>query len=74
MQNEESAGYGLHNNVIVPNTTELYTQECLREWVLLISKYGDAWVSQIAQLVKNPPAMQETSVQSLGWEAPMQKG
>ena len=36
MQNEESAGYGLHNNVIVPNTTELYTQECLREWVLYV--------------------------------------
>ena len=36
LQNEESAGYGLHNNVIVPNTTELYTQECLREWVLYV--------------------------------------
>ena len=28
----------------------------------------------IAQLVKNPPAMQETWVQSLGWEAPLEKG
>ena len=28
----------------------------------------------IAQLVKNPPAMQETWVQSLGWEDPLEKG
>ena len=28
----------------------------------------------IAQLVKNPPAMQETSVQFLGWENPLEKG
>ena len=28
----------------------------------------------VAQLVKNPPAMQETWVQSLGWEDPLQKG
>ena len=28
----------------------------------------------IAQLVKNPPAMQETCVQSLGWEDPLEKG
>ena len=29
--------------------------------------------SLIAQLVKNPPAMQETPVQSLGWEDPLEK-
>ena len=26
------------------------------------------WTSLVAQLVKNPPAMQETWVPSLGWE------
>ena len=26
------------------------------------------------QLVKNPPAMQETWVRSLGWEDPLEKG
>ena len=31
-------------------------------------------VSLIAQLVKNPPAMQETLVQLLGWEDPLEKG
>ena len=30
--------------------------------------------SLIAQLVKNPPAMQETQVRSLGWEDPLEKG
>ena len=29
--------------------------------------------SLIAQLVKNPPTMQETRVQSLGWEDPLEK-
>ena len=28
----------------------------------------------MAHLVKNPPAMQETWVQSLGWEDPLEKG
>ena len=27
----------------------------------------------IAQLVKNPPALQETLVQFLGWEDPLEK-
>ena len=30
--------------------------------------------SPVAQLVKNLPAMWETSVQSLGWEDPLEKG
>ena len=32
------------------------------------------WASLIAQLVRNPPAMQETPVQFLGWEDPLEKG
>ena len=30
--------------------------------------------SLVAQLVKNPPAMQETLVRFLGWEDPLEKG
>ena len=30
--------------------------------------------SLIAQLVKNPPAIQETPVRFLGWEDPLEKG
>ena len=33
-----------------------------------------SWTSLVAQLVKNPPTMQETWVQSLGWEDPLEKG
>ena len=35
------------------------------------NKFG---ASQVAQMVKNVPAMQETQVWSLGWEDPLQKG
>ena len=30
--------------------------------------------SLVVHLVKNPPAMQETWVRSLGWEDPLEKG
>ena len=33
-----------------------------------------SWASLVAQLVKNTPPMQETWVQSLGWEDPLEKG
>ena len=32
-----------------------------------------SWASLVAQLVKNPPAMWATWVQSLGWEDPLEK-
>ena len=32
-----------------------------------------SWASLVAQLVKNPPAVQETWVRSLGWEGPLEK-
>ena len=33
-----------------------------------------SWALLVAQLVKNPPTMQETWVRSLGWENPLEKG
>ena len=33
-----------------------------------------SWASLVAQTVKNPPAMQETCVRSLGWEDPLEEG
>ena len=42
------------------------------EWVA-ISPTGER-TSLIAQLVKNPPAMQKTPVRSLGWEDLLEKG
>ena len=32
------------------------------------------WASQVAQLVKNPPAMRETWIRSLDWEDPLEEG
>ena len=33
-----------------------------------------SWASLVAQLVKNPPAVWDTWVRSLGWEDSLQKG
>ena len=33
-----------------------------------------SWAFLVAQMVKNPPAMQETWVWSLGWEDSLEKG
>ena len=33
-----------------------------------------SWASPVAQLVKNPPAVRETWVRSLGWDDPLEKG
>ena len=33
-----------------------------------------SWASLVSRLVKNPPAMWETWVLSLGWEDPLEKG
>ena len=32
-----------------------------------------SWASLVAQTVKNPPAMQETWVRSLGWDDPLEE-
>ena len=33
-----------------------------------------SWAFLVAQMIKNPPAMQETWVQSLGWEDTLERG
>ena len=42
--------------------------------VLDLRSSSNNWPSLVAQLVKNPPAMQKTWVQSLGWEDSLEKG
>ena len=34
--------------------------------------FDDVWTSLMAQMVKKPPAMQETWVRSQGWEDPLE--
>ena len=40
----------------------------------IVYPFQYSWASLVAQLVKNLSAMQETWVQSLGWEDPLEKG
>ena len=37
-------------------------------------KLSQHWASLVVQTVKNPPAMWEDWVQSLGWEDPLEEG
>ena len=46
---------------------KMYGNETLYNYLVLILQ----WASPVAQLVKNPPTMQETWVRSLGWEDPL---
>ena len=39
----------------------------------MLSAAGETWASVEAQLIKNPPAMQETRVRSLSREDPLEK-
>ena len=40
----------------------------------ITAKYYNIWAFLVAQMVKNPPAVQETWVRSLGWEDPLEEG
>ena len=40
----------------------------------ILQRNWDLRASLVAQIVKKPPAMQETRVQSLGWEDPLGEG
>ena len=60
---------------VVPHTSYKYFH-CLipdcsltHQWLL-----NNERASLVAQLVKNPPTMWETWVQSMGWEDPLEKG
>ena len=42
----------------------------MSRWLILCV----TWASLVVHLVKNLPAVQETQIQSLGWEDPLEKG
>ena len=52
----------------------LYLSLCVSHGFPIFKFFQWDWASLVAQLVKNPPAMQETWVQSLGWEDPLEEG
>ena len=47
----------------------------LKSWLfqLIVTDYDSTGAFLVAQLVKDLPAMQETRVQFLGWEDPLEK-
>ena len=47
-------------------------ERCSGEGISYPLQYS--WTSPVVQLVKNPPAIWETWVLSLGWEDPLEKG
>ena len=48
-----------------------------RDFIFLVNLFDFTlwthWASLVAQLVKNPPAMWETWVRSLGWKSPWRR-
>ena len=49
-------------------------KERTSEFDRTVDSLDNSWASLVAQLVRNPPAVQETSVQSLGLKDPLEKG
>ena len=47
---------------------------CLTEPRRLVAVYSSVGASLVAQMVKNLPAMRETSVRSLDWQDPLEEG
>ena len=45
----------------------------LLAWLIFCPWFECLWASLIAQLMKNPPAMQKTPVQFLGWEDSLER-
>ena len=70
MQDE---GFCPHNRVLwkFPHVKSTALSFCKDPKLLGLSFLG---MSSVAQLVKNPPAVQETWVRSLGWKDPLEKG
>ena len=70
----------IHSSIIHHSQEVGMTLQCpsTDEWINKMRPLhimGYYMVAQmVAQLVKNPPAMQETLVQSLGQEYPLEKG
>ena len=62
-------------SVSVPSSAPWYNYNSVLYLRICLPSVSPAkWVSLVAQTVKYPPEMQETHVQSLGWEDPLEKG
>ena len=69
--------YKWHHSSYFWNISRLFYPFKSKYWDFVVHKdliSSPFWASLIAQLVKNPPAMQETPVWFLGQEDPLEKG
>ena len=60
--------------MILFNVSSIWFANILLRIFTSVYTLGYYWASLVAQLVKNPPAMRETWVQSQRWEDPLEKG
>ena len=66
---------GGRNHKYLGRHWSMYQNNCLKKKInLVVEAQGEKRSSLVAQTVKNPPAMQETWVWSLGWEDPLEEG
>ena len=72
LQSFHTAVSSLWNSLLLHRARLLLTCHLLRK--AFSNPAIHVWASLVAQLVKNLPAMQETWVQFLGWEDPLENG
>ena len=61
------------NTILLPPCLFSHTVSLFLKSVNTFTKLQYSWAFLVAQLVKNPPTMQETWVRSLGWEDPWRR-
>ena len=72
-QKEEKCSFRAEERVVCMGWGRHMVGDEVRTQSLVTLKYHHHTASLMAQIGKNPPAMQETWVQSLGWEDPLEK-
>ena len=68
MQLTSNRALRVEGDTLLPSGVRAITVIPHHSWALV-----GFWTSLVAQLVKNPPAMRETWVRSLGWEDLLEK-
>ena len=66
--------YHLNNSIFIKHGIIEYKASYILSHLITFIASFPTRASLVAQAVKHPPAMQETWVQSLGWEEPLEKG
>ena len=65
--------YHLNNSIFIKHGIIEYKASYILSHLITFIASFPTRASLVAQAVKHPPAMQETWVQSLGWEEPLEK-